>query len=201
MDWLNDCMEVVTPLFGAYGGVILRFIGDSIMAVFGVPVARTSEAEIRQDAVNAIDCALAIQDRLIQHNHVLQSRGEQLVGMRIGILTGPMVAGDVGSKERLEYNVHGDTVNTAARLESFRSQDFTPDHFVRPCRILVGEATLPYLGDRFETELLGEVQLKGKAQGIRVYHVLGRKQAHAVKVGKEETVAADAPRAEAFRGR
>lgn len=175
MDWLSEFMETVTPLVNEHGGVILRFIGDSIMAVFGVPVARTTEAEIRQDAVNAVDCALAIQRRLIDHNRHLKERGQPVIGMRIGILTGPMVAGDIGGAQRLEYNVHGDTVNTASRLESYDKQGFAPDYFKRPCRILIGEATFEQLGEQFRTELVGEAKLKGKYQRIRIYRVLGRK--------------------------
>ncbi len=188
MDWLSEFMDTVTPLVSEYGGVILRFIGDSIMAVFGVPVARTTDAEVRQDAVSAVNCALAIQDRLTEHNRKLKERGLPLIGMRIGILTGPMVAGSLGSARRLEYNVHGDTVNTASRLESFDKEGFAPDYFKTPCRILVGEPTLELLGDEFETELLGEVQLKGKAGATRIYRVSGHKKGRATQVEKEKEV-------------
>jgi len=173
MEWLNEYMALMSPRINEHRGVILRFIGDAIMAVFGVPVARTSEAEIRTDAVNAVRCALAMQEHLRAHNRALAERGRPLIGMRIGILTGPMVAGTLGSDERLEYNVHGDTVNTAARLEGFRKEDFTPDPFDRPCRILVGEGTAAYLGDEFELERIGEVSLKGKSRPVAVYSVLG----------------------------
>ncbi len=174
MDWLNEYMEVMSPIVGAHGGVILRFIGDAIMAVFGVPVASTSDAQIRQHAVNAVTCALAMQRRLIEHNRSLHERGLPMIGMRIGILTGPMVAGSMGSAERLEYNVHGDTVNTTARLESFEKEGFVPDHLTSPCRILIGQRTLDLVGDAFATELVGEARLKGKQQSIRIYRVLGR---------------------------
>jgi class 3 adenylate cyclase len=155
--------------------VILRFIGDAIMAVFGIPVARATDEEIRQDAVNAVTCALNMERRLIEHNRNLQARGLPMIGMRIGILTGPMVAGSLGSAERLEYNVHGDTVNTAARLESFSKEDFVPEYLHNPCRILVGHSTIDLVGEEFLTELVGEVRLKGKEHGARVYRVLGHK--------------------------
>ena len=175
MDWLNEYMEVMSPIVGAHGGVILRFIGDAIMAVFGVPVASTTDDQIRQNAVNAVTCALAMQHRLIEHNRSLNERDLPMIGMRIGILTGPMVAGSIGSAERLEYNVHGDTVNTAARLESFEKEGFVPDHLTSPCRILIGQRTLDLVADAFATELVGEARLKGKQQDIRIYRVLGRK--------------------------
>ncbi len=174
MDWLSEFMETISPLVGDHGGVILRFIGDSIMAVFGVPIARTSEKEISDDAKSAVRCALEIQRRLIALNRSLEQRGLPLIGMRIGILTGPMVAGSIGSVKRLEYDVHGDTVNTASRLESFDKEGFVADYFWTPCRILVGESTMRLLGDEFRTELMGEVRLKGKEEAIRIYRVHGR---------------------------
>jgi len=174
MDWLSEFMGVISPIVGDHGGVILRFIGDSIMAVFGVPVARTTETEIRQDATRAVECALEIRRRLIELNRSLEPRGLPLIGMRIGILTGPMVAGSIGSATRLEYDVHGDTVNTASRLESFDKEGFVPDYFKSPCRILIGETTMKLVGDAFHTALMGEVRLKGKAEAVRIYHVYGR---------------------------
>jgi len=174
MEWLYGFMEAITPIVGAHGGVILRFSGDSIMAVFGVPVARTSEEEVARDAVNALACALAMQSRLITLNRSLQERGLPLIGMRIGILTGPMTAGSLGTERRMEYNCHGDTVNTGARLESFQRERFTPDYLNAPCRILAGEPTVRLLGGQFATELLGEFQLKGKLKPLRIYRVQGR---------------------------
>ena len=173
MSWLYGFMEAITPIVGAHGGVILRFSGDSIMAVFGVPVARTRDEDIARDAVNAVDCALAMQRRLIALNVDLESRGLPLIGMRIGILTGPVTAGSLGTEQRMEYNVHGDTVNTSARLESFQRERFTPDYLHTPCRILIGEPTLRLLGARFETEFLGEFQLKGKLKPLRIHRVQG----------------------------
>ena len=174
MGWLYDFMATITPVVSLHHGVILRFMGDSIMAVFGVPVPRTTEEEIAQDAVNAVECALAMQSRLLTLNASLQQRGLPLIGMRIGILTGPMVAGSLGTEHRMEYNCHGDTVNTGARLESFGREEFTPDYLNAPCRILVGEPTLRLLDGRFHTEFLGEFQLKGKLKPLRIHRVHGR---------------------------
>jgi adenylate cyclase len=98
-----------------------------------------------------------------------------LVGMRIGIFTGPMVAGTIGDAQRLEYNVHGDTVNTAARLESFDKANFAPEYLTTPCRILVGEVTAAHLGDGFELERVGEELLKGKAQPVGIFRVHRRR--------------------------
>jgi adenylate cyclase len=172
MDWLNEYMEAMTPLIVDNGGVILRFIGDAIMAGFGLPLARTNESEIQQDAFNAVNAALAMERRLIELNHHLRDQQLPMIGMRIGIFTGSMVAGSMGNAQRLEYNVHGDAVNTASRLESYDKESFIPDYLNRPCRILIGETTLRYLDRQFETQAVGQVSLRGKDQEIRIYRVV-----------------------------
>jgi len=188
IDWLNEYMEAMAPTVSEQKGVILRFVGDAIVAAFGIPLASTSEEEIRRDAMNAVNCGLAMQRKLIEHNQNLQQRGLPMIGMRIGIFTGPMVAGSLGSALRLEYTVIGDTVNTASRLESFGKESFVPDHLSSPCRILVGQPTFDLVGDQFITEPVGEVRLKGKAQGLAVYRVLGPKGTHAASSRQQNPV-------------
>ena len=175
MDWFYEFMETSTPLVSEHHGVILRFLGDAIMAAFGPPIPRRTEAEIRQDAVNAVSCALAIQQRIVELNRRHAARGWPLVSMRIGVLSGTVTGGSIGTAKRFEYNVHGDTVNTASRLESFDKEHFEPDPFKAPCRILIGEPTLQLVGETFRTEFVGEFQLKGKAKSLRIYRVLGTK--------------------------
>ena len=142
------------------------------MAIFGVPLARKTEAEIGKDAVNAVNCALAMEKKLIQLNSIWQEQELPTIGMRIGIFTGPLVAGSLGSAQRLEYTVIGDTVNTASRLESFDKKGFYPDLTNNPCRILIGKSTLRYLGHQFKTQMIGEVSLKGKDQKTTVYRIV-----------------------------
>ena len=144
------------------------------MAIFGVPLPRTTEAEISRDALNAVNCALAMETTLMQLNDRWREQDLPTIGMRIGIFTGPLVAGSLGSVQRLEYTVVGDTVNTASRLESFDKELFAPDYLSRPCRIIIGEATLCRLGDQFEAQKVGEASLKGKDQKITIYCVSGR---------------------------
>ncbi len=195
MDWLNEYMEVMTPILNEHEGVILRFIGDAIMAVFGVPIPRETEAEIGEDAVKAVDCALAMREALIVHNRKLEDRGDPLICMRIGIYTGTMVAGSIGDAERLEYNVHGDSVNTASRLEGFEKEKWQGDYFNDPCRIFIGESTLAYVGERYATELVGEVKLKGKDQFTKIYRVLGRREGEPMEMiepGEESRLATSA---------
>jgi adenylate cyclase len=173
MDWLETYLEVMSQQVMAHGGVIDKYMGDVIMALFGVPIPHTSTAEISQDAVQAVQCALAMRRELIQLNRCWQAQQQPTIRMRVGIYTGPLVAGTVGSAERLEYTVYGDTVNTAARLESYEKETFAAEAIDSPCRILIGATTLHYVGQQFQTHYVGEVHLKGKAQTTTVYRVLG----------------------------
>ena len=173
MDWLNEYMGAMAEQVSTHGGVIRQYAGDSIVAIFGVPVARRSEAEIARDAINAVACALAMETTLRELNRRWAAENRPVTAMRVGVFTGPAVAGSLGSAERSEYVVVGDTMNTASRLESFDKTLFAPDPMGRPCRILIGETTLRYLGDRFATEHVGGVTLKGKEQAVDMYRVLG----------------------------
>jgi adenylate cyclase len=170
MAWLNEYMEAMAQRISDYGGVINKYIGDAIMAIFGVPLAHNTEAEIRQDVEGAVRCALAMENELKQLNQRWYEHGLPTIGMRVGIHTGPLVAGSLGSSQRLEYTVIGDTVNIASRLESF---DKTVRSAESPCRILVGGATAHYLTEKFTLHELGNVLLKGREEMVTVYQVLG----------------------------
>jgi adenylate cyclase len=173
MEWLNEYMDAMAVQVSRHGGVIRQYAGDSVVVVFGVPVARLSEAEIAADAIHAVECALSMGAALRELNGRWRAQGLPVTGMRVGIFTGAAVSGTLGSAERSEYVVVGDTMNTASRLESFDKDLFMPDTDQHPCRILIGESTLVYLGDQFETERVGDVSLKGKAQTVGVYRVIG----------------------------
>ena len=178
MDWLNECMEPMARQVSVHGGVIEQYSGDAIVAIFGVPIARKDDEEINQDAINAVSCALAMETVLRDLNRRWLEQNRSTTAMRIGIYTGPMVAGSLGGSDRLEYVVIGDTVNIASRLESFDKELFPLSLAGRPCRILIGEATLCRLRERFLTERVGEVSLKGKEERIHVYRVV----AHATEL-------------------
>jgi adenylate cyclase len=174
MDWLNEYMESMAHIVIEHGGVINKYIGDSIMAVFGVPVARTNDPETDRDAVNAVNCALSMSERLKILNIDWRERNLPATKMRIGIYTGQLVAGSLGSAQRMEYTVIGDTVNIASRLESF-DKDFEGDPG-SDCRILIGDETLRRLGSGFSTEKVGVVSLKGKDEKVVIYIVTGRNE-------------------------
>jgi adenylate cyclase len=170
LDWLNAYMEAMANVVARYDGVIDKFIGDAIMAVFGVPVPRTGEEAIAADARRAVDCALAMAETLERLNVGWRAEGRPEVRMRVGIFTGSVVAGQLGSKQRMNYTVIGDTVNTASRLESF-DKSVGADC---ACRIIVGAPTLSLIGDGYVVEPVGDLALKGKSQRVVAYLVRGR---------------------------
>ena len=165
--WLNEYLEAMTQSVQVHHGVINKFTGDGVMAVFGVPVAHETQGAIAQDTQNAVACALDMGERLEQLNHQWVKAGLPTVKMRAGIFTGSVVVGSLGSKTRLEYGVIGDSVNTASRLESLDKQRQSI-----PCRVLIAKETLDYLDNRFAVENWGTLSLKGKVEQVEVYRVL-----------------------------
>src|SRR4028118_1902183 len=138
------------------------------MAVFGVPTCRLDSTEVAEDARSAVACALEISDRLEEMNQNWRRLGFPIIQMRVGIFPGPVVAGSLGGKDRLEYGVIGDSVNIASRLESCEKHRQPTN-----CRILIGYETLVYLRGQFEVEPWGPLALKGKQQMVDVYRVVG----------------------------
>jgi len=167
MDWLNEYMAAMSKTVMDHGGVVNKYIGDAIMAVFGVPAPRAGEQEIARDAEHAVRCALAMRGELERLNEEWTTRGRAAMKMRIGVHTGPLMVGCVGSEERLEYTVIGDTVNIAARLESF-DKDFDAGSV---CRILISEPTKRRLNGRIATLSVGRVLLRGKGEEMAIFQV------------------------------
>lgn len=171
MAWVNAYLDAMTQVIMRHDGVIDDYAGDSIKANFGVPLKRESSAEVAKDATNAVACALAMEQEMHRMNEQHEGNGLPTVGMRIGIHTGPVLAGCVGSAQRMKYTTVGDTVNAAARLESLDREFVIESPGRRPCRILISETTAQLIGERFQLERIGEVNLKGKAEAIVAYRV------------------------------
>ncbi|MBX3331607.1 MAG: adenylate/guanylate cyclase domain-containing protein [Nitrospira sp.] len=172
MDWLNSYLDAMTTIIMDHGGVIDDYAGDAIKADFGVPLRRETKEEVARDAVNAVTCALAMEQAMLRLNDEHARTGLPTVGMRIGIHTGPLVAGCLGSAQRMKYTTIGDTVNTAAHLENVGREAIAEPQNRRPCRILISESTARLLDNRFQVESIGEVSLKGKSQPLSAFRVV-----------------------------
>ncbi|HEY9627889.1 MAG TPA: adenylate/guanylate cyclase domain-containing protein [Coleofasciculaceae cyanobacterium] len=169
LDWLNEYLGAMIQEVQRHQGIINKFTGDGLLAVFGVPIPRLSSEEIDRDAYNAVACALAMGDRLSQLNQTWQQQGLPVVQMRVGISTGAIVVGSLGNKERMEYGVIGDSVNTASRLESC-AKEMQKDL----CRVLMSGETFKHIQDKFLVENWGSMTMKGKQNQVEVYHVIGK---------------------------
>lgn len=167
LEWLNEYLEAMSQEIQHHHGIINKFTGDGLLAIFGVPMPRLEEREVDEDAYQAIACALAMGKRLEQLNQDWQRRGLTPVQMRVGIFTGPVVVGSLGGKDRMEYGVIGDSVNTASRLESCLKE-----RQVDLCRVLIAAETLVHVKDKFQVESWGPLALSGKQHLVEVYRVI-----------------------------
>ena len=167
-EWLNEYLSALSHCVCEHSGIINKFMGDGMMAVFGVPFPRETPENVAEDAYNAVQCALAIAQRLDELNAQWRQRNQREIQMRIGIFTGEAFVGSIGGKERLEYGVIGDSVNTASRLESHR-KEIQPTN----CRILIGEDTYQAVRDRLTRPVddWGALLLKGKRRPVKVYRL------------------------------
>lgn len=171
IEWLNGYMAAMVRCVRDHAGIVNKFMGDAVMAVFGVPLPRTTEAEIDADAMAAVACALAMERELQALNQSGVARRLPPISMSIGIQTGPVMAGSFGSADRMEYTVVGDAVNTAARLEGIAKTLDAPGDG-RHGKIVVGELTWARLGGRYRGAPIGPVMLKGKSGAIMAHRVL-----------------------------
>jgi adenylate cyclase len=159
---LNDYLSRMTDVIFKYEGTLDKFIGDAIMAVFGAPL------DMPDHASRAIKTALEMRERLDEFN-AERKEGPHLK-IRIGINSGKAVAGEIGSINKKEYTVLGDTVNIASRLES---------SVATPMTIVIGENTQALIKDEFDCRSLGAKELKGKEKVVAAYEVLGPRRASA----------------------
>jgi adenylate cyclase len=163
MDWLNRGMAYCVPAVTRRGGMVNKFTGDGMLAVFGVPVSNDPGAE----AHAAIEAALDIRKGLTELNRSLRADGLPPMRLRIGIHSGIVLAGSMGSSERLEYAVIGDTVNCASRLESLDKH-----RHIGVVRILVSSATRELLRPELDGQLRwlewGTMSVKGRNEELRV---------------------------------
>lgn len=154
---LNEVFERLTGAVFELDGTLDKFRGDGMMAFFGAPLSMPDHAE------RAIEAALRMQEALSMLNSARE--GVRPIQMRIGVNSGNVVVGDIGSPQRKDYTVIGDVVNIASRLESF---------VAKPGQVVIGEATYAAAKQTFRCDALDEVRLKGRQKTVRPYLVLER---------------------------
>jgi adenylate cyclase len=165
---LNEYFSAMVGVVLAHDGAVDKYIGDAIMAVFGAPIPGPKDAE------NAVRAAINMRKKLILLNAELEKRGIPEIRTGIGIHTGEVVAGNIGSPERMEYTVIGDSVNLASRLES-NTKELGVD-------VLISDATYEKTKHFIEARPVKELTVKGRAQPVMTYAVLGFKgEAHVAK--------------------
>jgi adenylate cyclase len=165
IDMLNEYFEMMVETIFKYEGTLDKFMGDGIMALWGAP------AHNPDDAIRTVQSSLEQMERLGQFNRLRIERNLMPIAIGIGIHTGPLVAGYVGSSKALSYTVIGDTANTSARLCGIALAG----------QIIVSETTLNKLGNRFEVEELPPANLKGKEKPLRIYNVKREKPSATVR--------------------
>jgi adenylate cyclase len=153
---LNEYFSVMVDIIIAYEGNLDKFIGDAMMAVFGAP---TRHAD---DPLRAVRTAVAMQRALVELNEERDRRGAEAIYIGIGIATGDVVAGNIGSEKRMEYSVIGDEVNLAARIQSKSGKE----------KILICPETFKAIQGEVKTIPLEPVMLKGKSHPVQIYEVV-----------------------------
>ncbi len=155
VELLSGYFDAMTPIVHASGGTVDKFIGDAVMAFWGAPLDDGQHAE------HAVRAALAMQQAMQPLVADLQARGLPPLHMRIGLHTGRVVVGNVGSQQRFSYTVIGDAVNLAARLEGANKAFGTG--------ILLSEATAAQLPAHLSLRALDDVVVKGRTEPVRVF--------------------------------
>ncbi|MGE0456364.1 MAG: adenylate/guanylate cyclase domain-containing protein [Vicinamibacteria bacterium] len=168
---LNDYLSRMTDVIFKHEGTLDKYIGDAIMAVFGAPL------DMADHCSRSIKAALEMRERLNEFNSERKESAE--LRIRIGINSGKAVAGEIGSMNKREYTVLGDTVNTASRLES---------SVAKPMMIVIGENTYEAVKGQFELRSLGNATLKGKEREVAVYEVVGAAQAAPETTGSTTSI-------------
>jgi adenylate cyclase len=153
---LNEYFADMTPIVFAHDGLLDKFMGDGLMALFGVPYA------CEEAAANAVKAAVQMQQRMNTVNEELTAKGLSKISIGIGINTGTATVGYIGSRERTDYTAIGDTVNLAARLEK-RAE---------PGQIIISRDTYEAIGEGFHVRPCDAVTVKGKQQPIQIFEVL-----------------------------
>lgn len=155
---LNEYFSTIEPVIAKYHGIVNKYIGDGLLAVFGEPVKNN------EHALNAVLCGIEIIDKIILLREKFIKENKPLINIGIGVNTGEVFAGNIGTEERLEYTVIGDNVNLASRIEAYNQ--------ILKTQFLISEYTYEYVKDKIDVVKLSGVNIKGKSKPIDIYEVL-----------------------------
>ncbi len=155
---LNEYFTEIEPIITKYNGVINKFIGDAVMAIFGEPIQDINHPQ------NAVKCAYEMLKTVDRLQDKWLFEGKPKIEIGIGINTGEAFVGNIGSEKRLEYTVIGDTVNLASRIESYNK--------VYRTNFLISSSTYSYVSSIADVIKISEVQIRGKAKKMDIYEVL-----------------------------
>jgi len=156
--FLNNCFDWMTDIIVKNKGMLDKYIGDAIMAIFGAPL----EASPSEQVESAVRAAIEIEEKWRE----MPDEIRRCLGIGIGINTGPMLIGNMGSKQIFNYTAIGDEVNIASRVEGLTRQYKT--------NIIITDSVYELIKNSFKTELLGEVQVKGRTSAVRIYSVISK---------------------------
>jgi adenylate cyclase len=159
---LNEYFTRMVTIVFRHEGTLDKFVGDMVMALFGAPLDDPRHAD------HAVEAALDMIAALGELNTQWKSEGRAELDIGIGINTGPMIAGNIGSEAIMSYTVIGDAVNLGSRLESLNKEYGT--------RIIISDATRERLSRPYRLRPLGDVVVKGKTQPVAIYELIGREQ-------------------------
>jgi adenylate cyclase len=154
---LNEYFTEMVDIVMDHGGVVDKYIGDAIMVVFGAPVPEPD------DALRAVRAAVKMREALARLNRRLEARGATPIRTGVGLHSGEVVAGNIGSERRMEYTVIGDAVNLASRLEG-ATKDLGAD-------LVISETTYELVREHVTARVLGTITVKGREQPVAVYAV------------------------------
>jgi adenylate cyclase len=162
VEMLNEYFEVMVGIINKQGGVVDKFIGDAIMAVWGAPKSND------RDAHNATMACIQMRLALVELNDKRKARGQPPLAIGIGLHAGSVISGTIGSTERMEYTVIGNTVNTGSRIEA-STKAFGAD-------LLISEEVVNLVGESFIVELAGAAEVKGRSDPLKMYKVRGYRE-------------------------
>jgi adenylate cyclase len=175
VEMLNYYLHEMVELVFKYNGTLDKFIGDAVMAFWGAPI------EVKNHARQAISCALEMIKKLDEVNSHFRLNNFPDINIGIGLNTGPVIVGNIGSTKRLDYTVIGDNVNLASRIEGLTKK--------YGCPILISESAHNMLDDQFICRTIDRVQVKGKTEPATLYEPLTNPETHLEKRRLAERVA------------